>query len=141
MINVALFGFGRIGQMHAENLTKNKEIKLLYVYDKIDQLSSKAKKLYGCKIEKNYNKIFNLIDKLIFLKVPSFKYVFKWRLLQEKKLRITGKGSKTMNDKQIENFVMYYERITKHMLKTLPKTADTVISIDEKHRLKSIRFN
>ena len=49
MINVALFGFGRIGQMHAENLTKNKEIKLLYVYDKIDQLSSKAKKLYGSK--------------------------------------------------------------------------------------------
>ena len=59
MINVALFGFGRIGQMHAENLNKNKEIKLLYVYDKIDRLSSKAKKLYGCKIEKNYNKIFN----------------------------------------------------------------------------------
>ena len=44
-------------------------------------------------------------------------------------------------DKQIENFVMYYERITKHMLKTLPKIADTVISIDEEHRLKSIRFN
>ena len=44
MINVALFGFGRIGQMHAENLTKNKEIKLLYVYEKIDQLSKKAKK-------------------------------------------------------------------------------------------------
>ena len=92
-------------------------------------------------LKKNYNKIFNLIDKFIFLKVPSFKYVFKWRLLQEKKLRITGKGNKTMNDKQVENFVMYYERITKHMLKTLPKTADTVISIDEKHRLKSIRFN
>ena len=65
MINVALFGFGRIGQMHAANLKKNKEIKLLYVYDKIDQLSSKAKKLYGCKIEKNYNKIFN--DKKSFL--------------------------------------------------------------------------
>ena len=92
-------------------------------------------------LKKDYNKIFNLIDKLIFLKVPSFKYVFKWRLLQEKKLRITGKGNKTMNDKQIENFVMYYERITKHMLKTLPKTADAVISIDEKHRLKSIKFN
>ena len=47
MINVALFGFGRIGQMHAENLNKNKEIKLLYVYEKIDQLSKKAKKLYA----------------------------------------------------------------------------------------------
>jgi len=62
-------------------------------------------------------------------------------LLQEKKLRITSKGNKTMNNKQIKNFVMYYERITKHMLKTLPKKADTVISVDERHRLKSIRFN
>ena len=63
-------------------------------------------------------------------------------IITRKKLRITSKGNKTMNDKQIENFVMYYERITKHMLKTLPKkAADTVISIDEKHRLKSIKFN
>ena len=92
-------------------------------------------------LKKEYNKIFNLIDKLIFLKVPSFKYVFKWRLLQEKKLRINANGNKTMDDKQIQNFVMYYERITKHMLETLPKTADMVISIDEKHKLKSIRFN
>jgi hypothetical protein len=26
-----------------------------------------------------------------------------------------------MTDKQIKNFIMYYERLTKHMLKTLPK--------------------
>ena len=93
------------------------------------------------KLIKDYKKIFNLIDKLIFLKVPSFKYVYKWRLLQEKKLRATSKGNKTMTAKQIKNFVMYYERITKHMLKTLTYEADTVISIDNKHRLKSIKFN
>ena len=92
-------------------------------------------------LKKDYDKIFNLIDLLIFLKVPSFKYVFKWRLLQEKKLRITRKGNKTMTDKQIKNFVMYYERITKHMLKTLPKKADAVITIDNRHRLKTIKFN
>ena len=46
-----------------------------------------------------------------------------------------------MTDKQIANFIMYYERLTKHMLKILPKKADTVISIDEKHRLKFIKFN
>ena len=44
-------------------------------------------------------------------------------------------------DKQISNFIMFYERLTKHMLKVLPKTADAVINIDEKHRLKSIKFN
>jgi D-glycerate 3-kinase len=92
-------------------------------------------------LKKNYKKIFDLIDMLIFLKVPSFKYVFKWRLLQERKLRITSKGKKTMTDNEIKNFIMYYERLTKHMLKILPKTADAVISIDSKHRLKSIKFN
>ena len=44
MINVALFGFGRIGQMHAANLNKHKDIKILYVYEKLPHLSKKAKK-------------------------------------------------------------------------------------------------
>jgi len=92
-------------------------------------------------LQNNYQKIFNLINKLIFLKVPSFKYVYKWRLLQEKKLRAKFKGNKTMSNEQVKNFIMYYERLTKNMLKILPKKADTVISIDENHRLKSIKFN
>ena len=35
-------------------------------------------------LKKNYSKIYNLIDKLIFLKVPSFKYVLKWRTYKKK---------------------------------------------------------
>ena len=76
MINVALFGFGRIGQMHAKNLSKNKKIKLLYVYEKIHPLSNKAKKLYGCKIEKNYYKIFD--DKnvdIVFISSPTNTHI------------------------------------------------------------------
>ena len=92
-------------------------------------------------LKKNYKKIFKLINKIIFLKVPSFRYVFKWRLLQEKKLRITSKEKKTMTDKQIKKFIMFYERLTKHMLKTLTNKADVVIKIDTKHKLKSIKFN
>ena len=121
---------------------KNKDLN--FPINKLEKQKDSKKiwrKKVNSELKKNYKKIFRLIDKLIFLKVPSFKYVFKWRLLQEKKLRITSKGNKTMNDKQIENFVMYYERITKHMLKTLTKRADTVINIDDRHRLKSIRFN
>ena len=59
MINVALLGFGRIGQMHAQNIHLNKNLKLLYVYEKIEKLRKKAKNLYNCKIEKNYKKIFS----------------------------------------------------------------------------------
>ena len=125
-------------------VTAQKKKDLINPINKLEKQKDK-KKIWRHKVnlelDKNYKKIFDLIDKLIFLKVPSFKYVFRWRLLQEKKLRITGKGKKTMTDKQISNFIMYYERLTKHMLKTLPKTADTIISIDKKHRLRSIRFN
>ena len=91
-------------------------------------------------LKNNYKKIFKLIDKIIFLKVPNFKHVCKWRLLQEKKLRIKSQGKKIMTDNQVKKFIMFYERLTKHMLKTLTQSADTVIKIDTKHRLKSIKF-
>ena len=123
--------------------SQQKKKDLIKSINKLEKVKDKKKiwrKRVNLELKKNYKKIFDLIDKLIFLKVPSFKYVFKWRLLQEKKLKIVSKGKKTMSNNQISNFIMYYERLTKHMLKILPKQADTVISIDTKHRLKSIRF-
>ncbi len=99
------------------------------------------RKTVNQELKNKYKKIFKLIDKIIFLKVPSFKHVYKWRLLQEQKLRVTGSGKKTMNEEQIKNFIMFYERITRSMLKNFDKKADTVIKIDNKHRLKSIKFN
>ena len=44
-----------------------------------------------------------------------------------------------MNNKEIKRFVMFYERITKNMEKNINKN-DFVVSIDKKHRIKSIRF-
>ena len=76
MINVALLGFGRIGQMHAQNINKNKSLKLLYVHEKIEKLGKKASKLYNCKIEKNYKKIFS--DKnvdIIFISSPTSTHI------------------------------------------------------------------
>ena len=45
-----------------------------------------------------------------------------------------------MNDKQIKNFIMFYERLTKHMLKNLSKNVKFVIKLDNKHRLKTIQI-
>ena len=78
---------------------------------------------------------------MIFLKIPSFEYVYKWRSLQEKKLRVTSKGKKTMSNNQVKNFIMFYERITRHMLKNFPKKSNFIINLDSSHRLKSLKFN
>ena len=92
-------------------------------------------------LKNKYHQIFQLIDKLIFLKVTNFKYVFKWRLLQEKKLKAKTSGKKIMSEKQIKNFIMFYERITLKMIKDLTNSSNIVINLDKKHKLSKIRFN
>ena len=54
MINVALFGLGRIGQMHAENLFNDKSFKLKFVYDVDYKLTQKISKKFNCAGLKNY---------------------------------------------------------------------------------------
>jgi len=92
-------------------------------------------------LKHGYKKIFSLIDKLIFLEVPSFYYVLKWRQLQEKKLQLLSKGKKIMTAFQIKEFIMHYERITKNMLRDLKFKAKIVVKIDKKHRLSKLKFN
>ena len=43
MIKIALFGLGRIGQMHGQNLFNHKEFELKYVYDVNKKLADKVK--------------------------------------------------------------------------------------------------
>ncbi len=121
---------------------KNKD--LLVPINTLEKVNDK-KKIWRTRVNQElknkYKKIFNLIDVSIFLKVPSFKHVYKWRLLQEKKLKAASKGKKIMNSEQVKKFIMYYERLTKHMLKNLSHQSDILIKIDEKHKLKSLKLN
>ena len=58
-----------------------------------------------------------------------------------KKIEKTSKGKKVMSNKQVKKFIMFYERITRHMLKTSGSISKVLINIDTKHCLKSIKFN
>ena len=46
IINIALFGLGRIGQMHAENLINHSEFNLKYTFDIDKKLSKRLSKKY-----------------------------------------------------------------------------------------------
>ena len=85
--------------------------------------------------------MFDKIDRLIFLKVPNFECVYKWRLLQEKKLQLTSGGKKIMSEVQVREFIMYYQRITIQMIKDLTSKAYAVLYLDKKHRFNKIKFN
>ncbi len=123
----------------AQNLRKLK--KPINSLEKIEDNNMKWREKTNNELKMNYKKIFKFLDTLIFLKIPSFKYVFKWRLLQEKKLGKKTKGKRIMNKKELKRFIMFYERITKNMITDLSKISDIKVNLDNQHRISSFKIN
>jgi D-glycerate 3-kinase len=115
--------------------------KSINILEKKDDANLQWRVKVNYELNNEYKKIFHRIDNLIFLKVPNFECVYKWRLLQEKKLKLTSGAKKIMSPTQIRKFIMYYERITKQMLVDLTNKAYAVLYLDNKHRFNKIKFN
>ena len=99
------------------------------------------RKFVNEKLKKEYKKVFSMIDYYIFMKVPSFKMVFKWRLLQENKLKKKSNvNKKTMSYNGIKRFIMFYQRITLQMIKDLSKSASIVILLKKNHKIKKVLY-
>ena len=86
-------------------------------------------------------KIFAMIDYYIFMKIPNFNMVFKWRLLQENKLRRKSRyRKKIMSYNEIKRFIMFYQRITLQMIKDLSKSASVVMFLKKNQEIKKLLF-
>ena len=91
-------------------------------------------------LKSQYRRLFNKIDKLVYLKAPSFEQIYLWRLHQEQKLKLTSKNKKIMSKSKVKEFIMYYERITKNMMEDFSKISDLTIFLDKSHRSKKMKF-
>jgi len=98
------------------------------------------RKMVNNSLKNQYKKLFNKIDRLVYLKAPNFNNIFKWRLLQEQKMKLTSKSKKTMSKPQIREFIMFYERITRHMMKNFSRISDLTVFLDKSHRSKKMKF-
>jgi len=93
------------------------------------------------KLKREYKKLFAMIDCYIFMKIPNFNMVFKWRLLQENKLRKKSQfKKKIMSYNKIKRFIMFYQRITLQMTKDLSKSASVVMLLKKNHEIKKVLF-
>ena len=94
-------------------------------------------------LKSKYSKLFDQLDSLLYLKAKNFKLLKRWRLKQEKKLKMKSgnkKNSKIMNEKEVETFMMTYQRITQNMFKNAPKYSSAVIDLNENHQIKKVKF-
>ena len=121
-----------VGHKECDNLKINTPINDM---EKFLDKSLKWRKYTNIMSKKYYTSIYKKSDFSLFLKVPSFKQVFKWRKKQEhelpKKLR--------MDDNQLKEFISFYQRITMSLLKNYKKYFDSYIAIDTKHNFGKLR--
>ena len=136
--DIIIFEGWCVGTTHQNNNELKRPINL--IEKKYDE-NLKWRKTVNNLIKKRYKNIFNKIDKLVFLKVPHFNYIIKWRWLQEQKMKLTTKSKKTMSKTEVKKFIMFYERLTKHMIKNYSKISDLTIFLDKRHRSKKMIFN
>ena len=136
--HVIIFEGWCVGARHQKISTLKKSQNLI---EKRFDPDLKWRKKVNNLLKGNYKKLFDKIDKLVYLKAPSFNHIFQWRLLQEQNLKLTSKNKKeTMSKSKVREFIMYYERITKQMMKDFSKISDLAIFLDNKHRSKKMKF-
>jgi D-glycerate 3-kinase len=127
-----------VGAQPQSNFLIKEPINMLEKYEDQDLT---WRKQVNEKLKKEYKKLFGMIDFYIFMKVPNFNMVFKWRLLQENKLKKKSQFQrKIMSYNEIKRFIMFYQRITLQMIKDLSKSASIVMLLNKNHGIKKVLF-
>ena len=115
-----------------------------YLNQNINQLELKYdkknswRKYYNSKLKNEYKKVFSMFNKKIYMQPPSFKYVLKWRSLQEKSNANKSNSKNFMSKDILKKFIQHYEKITKWMMKTMPYEVDILIKIDKSQKIKKL---
>jgi D-glycerate 3-kinase len=89
-----------------------------------------------------YATLFGHVEQLVLLAAPGFGIVRDWRIEQEHSLRqrlqAEGRtGTRVMSDAEVGRFIQYYERLTTHILQTMPTYADLTLQLDSSRNMKS----
>ena len=89
-----------------------------------------------------YAEWFAGLDALIYLQVPNFDAVHRWRWQQEQDTaRSAGKKAAGLQTpEQLARFIQHYQRLSQHALEVLPNRADVVIRLRDDHGIEAVRY-
>lgn len=76
-------------------------------------------------------------DVSLFLKVPDFSCVARWRWQQEQGL---PNGPGRMTKAEVERFIMYYQRITQQLLRDFGDQANICLALGQDHSIQLEKF-
>nr|WP_246149874.1 kinase [Arenimonas fontis] len=81
-----------------------------------------------------YARLWARLDWLTWLRGPGFEVVPRWRWQQERTLQAAHPGRRAMTRPEVERFVLFFERVSRQAMRTLPALADRTIALDAERR-------
>ena len=87
---------------------------------------------------KDYQDLFKLFNYYIYILTPSWENVISWKYKQELKLRSQKSNLKLLS--KLKKFIMYYEKITRWMMKNSKLNCNILIKIDKKQKFQKIIY-
>jgi D-glycerate 3-kinase len=82
-----------------------------------------------------YEPLWRRLDSLLFLQGPGFEIVPSWRWQQERTLQAANRRRRAMSQAEVERFVLFFERISRQALRTLPAIAERTLRIDARRHV------
>ena len=90
-------------------------------------------------LAQRYAAVWRRLNQLLDLQAPSFAVVTRWRDEQERALR-SRHAPRAMSPAALDRFLMHYERLSRHALRTLPAIADICVRLDADRRVREIEI-
>ena len=135
--DVIIFEGWCVGAKAELNKTLKKPINSI---EKINDKKLVWRKYVNLQLRNKYKELYSQLNCMVYLKAKNFNMLQKWRLKQERKLRLKTKkvsSHKIMSKKNVINFMQTYQRITENMFKNTPKYASIVINLNSNHQIKN----
>lgn len=85
----------------------------------------------------DYARLWRELDRLVLLQAPSFAVVERWRDEQERGLRARA-APRALDRAALRRFLMHYERLSRHALRSLPPRADVRLLLDRDRRVRAV---
>jgi D-glycerate 3-kinase len=102
--------------------------------ERVDDGDGRWRRYVNAQLADRYRALFARFDRWIFLQVPNFAAVSRWRGEQETAVP----QDRRMDVARLARFVAHYERLTRWMLEDAPPRADLTVVLDDRHRIAKV---
>ena len=102
--------------------------------ERLDDVDGRWRRYVNAQLAQRYRALFARFDRWIYLRVPDFAAVSRWRGEQE----MDVPEERRMDAARLARFVAHYERITRWMFDDAPPRADVTVVLDDRHRIANV---